>query len=239
MFKQNANNQSYFTVGNLECEYNTQKDTSKLEKIRVLKACKPLNDVRTTESLYTYPRLKQEEHVISFKRQKPHISHEVKPATKIIVNKPLIPNVNVNVTFELPNSKDDEKTESGFKLTISVYAIIVIAVCTFTVTLIIAIVVLYRRRNRRRSRRRNRNHDDLDADIQTDESSEMCTFFGSLSTRSSCDRNRPVLEVHRHSIHCDALEDIPPAYRQYTDYHQPIHTHIDLSYKSRKKGIFC
>ena len=232
-----SSNQSFFTVGNLECEYNSTISAKTLPKIRVLKACRPVNPSPTTVPRKTYETVTQLEHVINWNRQRPFTFG--RPTEKVPVVGPILRNVNVNVTVELPNiNMKESKREDGLKFTLSVYAVIVIAVASVIVIIVIAVVIIFKRcHGRRRSLRPDYESDD-ECDTPR-ESTEMCTFFGSIS---SADRNRPVIEVHRHSIHLDTLDELPPAYRAWNENNtHPITTHIDLSYKSRKKslGIFC
>lgn len=233
-----SGNQSFFSVGNLECQYNSTASLHNLSKIRVLKACRSLNYIPTTRPVVTDLPLNQEENPMNYRQRNNPFA---KNPTKHVVL-PVVPNVNVNVTLEIPKgSNQPERPQDGLKFTLSVYAVIVIAVATVIVVIIIAIVVIAKR-CQGHSRSSRRHNDSLDMEDERGEhSNEMCTFFGSFSR---ADNNRPVIEVHRHSIHCDTLDELPPAYREFahTDYvNQPITTHIDLSYKPRKKnfGVFC
>ena len=246
-FKMSAN-QSFFQVGNLECEFNSIVPSKVLSKKRVLKACQRIDELPTAKPKNTNPTLSQREEIMNWERRKKKKVFEFPRSTvKIHIIKPV---VNVNFTFELPKisvkesknedgskNDDDLKKDDGLKFTLSVYAVIVIAVATVIVVIVIAVVVIAKRcqRKRRRSTKEYESDDDFDT---PKESTEMCTFFGSVA-RS--ERNRPVIEVHRHSIHCDTIEELPPAYRGMGNFTQPITTHIDLSYKSRKTGfgVFC
>lgn len=247
-----SGNRSFFTVGNLECQYNSRALPHNFSKIRVLKACTPLNQKPTSRTTKTIPPLNQKETIWKLRRQ-PHKPYDYnrnhKPTPRDVI--PVVPKVNVNLTLEIPKlNQRNDKSHDGLKFTLSVYAVIVIAVATVIVVIIIAIVVIAKRCHHSSSgsssgsrRRRNRHDSSMDSDDEErEERTEMCTFFGSFSRGAASDRNRPVIEVHRHSIHCDTLDELPPAYREYADYaNQPITTHIDLSYKPRKKsfGFFC
>ena len=245
-------NQSFFSVGNLECQFNATAIPHNLSKFRALKACTSLNQKSTNRPVVTDPSIKQNERILSW--EKPKFNHGGKGSTHNKNNGgfvgPYIPNVNVNVTVELPKIMNSAKENDGLKFTLSVYAVIVIAVATVIVVVIIAIVIIAKRcqgfRDGSGGSRRNRGSDMDDGYDRDDEgTNEMCTFFGSYqrgSNRGSS--NRPVIEVHRHSIHCDTLDELPPAYREFSTYeygHQPITTHIDLSYKPQRKtlGLFC
>lgn len=235
-----SGNQSFFSVGDLECQYNSTTIPQNLSKIRVLKACRPLNYKPTTRPLVTDPSLKQKENVMNWRRPNKPFEFGQKPTNHAVL--PVVPKVNVNVTVEIPKVDQAERPQDGLKFTLSVYAVIVIAVATVIVVIIIAVVVIAKRcQGNSSSNRRRRNDSLVDMeDEEREESNEMCTFFGSFSR---ADNNRPVIEVHRHSIHCETLDELPPAYREFThhDFNQPITTHIDLSYKPRKKnfGVFC
>jgi len=237
-FKLSAN-QSFFSVGNLQCQFNSTVIVQNLSKYRALKACTPLNQRPTTRPIVTDPSLKQKQRILSWQKNKPFGGLPSK--TSGFGRRPFIPNVNVNVTVELPKILGKEaKPQDGLKFTLSVYAVIVIAVATVIVVIIIAIVIIAKRCQGLEGGSNSQNNEtDLN---EREDSNEMCTFFGSYSRSNNS--NRPVIEVHRHSIHCDTLDELPPAYREFAahDYgHQPITTHIDLSYKPRKKtfGLFC
>lgn len=237
-----SSNQSYFSVGNLHCEFPSTTPPKNLAKERILKACTSVHykpTVRTTRKAQTF---KQKGRTIIWTHNRRVDFKKNKPTTKVHIEKPNIHNVNVNVTVEFPRKDDGQssnaKENDGLKFTLSVYAVIVIAVATIIVVIIIAVVVLVKRCQSRRRRRASSSVDESDDDYENhNETTEMCTFFGAVA-RS--ERNRPVIEVHRHSFHCDTIDELPPAYREFGDIMQPI-THIDLSYKPRKKnlGIFC
>lgn len=242
-FKLTAN-QSFFSVGHLECQFNATAIPQNLSKFRALKACTPLNQRPTSRPYVTNPSIKQNERILSWDRKKPNFNYGRKNPTKEqgYVG-PFVPKVNVNVTVELPKILEKQSTEDGLKFTLSVYAVIVIAVATVIVVIIIAIVIIAKRCQGLRNGGRATSEHDMD-DYEREDgaaANEMCTFFGSYSRPSNS--NRPVIEVHRHSIHCDTIDELPPAYREFAHGygHQPITTHIDLSYKPHKKsfGMFC
>ena len=247
-------NQSFFSVGNLECQFNATALPQNLSKFRALKACTPLNQRSTRRPVVTNPSIKQNERILSWDKPKFNHGSGGRGSSNHKNNGgfvgPFVPKVNVNVTVELPNSLNSRSGKGdGLKFTLSVYAVIVIAVATVIVVVIIAIVIIAKRcqglQDGSNGSGRNRDMDDS-YDREDDVTNEMCTFFGSYQRGGSNrgNSNRPVIEVHRHSIHCDTLDELPPAYREFGthDYgHQPITTHIDVSYKPQRKtlGMFC
>lgn len=248
-FKLTAN-QSFFSVGALECQFNSTAIPQDLSKFRALKACTSLDQKSTQRPVITDPSIKQKERILSW--EKPKFNHGGKgpgPRNNGGFVGPFVPNVNVNVTVELPKMSGDPKDGNGLKFTLSVYAVIVIAVATIIVVVIIAIVIIAKRCQgipNDSVRSRNTSEESYGRGGADDDGpNEMCTFFGSYQ-RSNQNSNRPVIEVHRHSIHCDTLEELPPAYREFGHEYighggHPITTHIDLSYKPQRKtlGLFC
>ena len=219
---------SYLSVGTLICHFtsNVNVDITPFKE-RSIAACTSVN-AKPTE----IPTFKATTHDFNGKE----VEGWLKPLETMaptFENHAGLPKVNFNLTLAIPNSDADK---DGLKLQLGKWAILSIAIMVVLVAIIIGVVCIVKRWQRSSSRASEFN-DDEDYEVNNQERTEMCTFFGAARN----ERNRPVIEVHRHSIHFDTLDELPPAYREYGDrsLQQPITTHIDLSYKSRRTGLFC
>lgn len=239
---------SFFEIGDLQCHFKAGNSKAPISEDRVLRACTPVNAPPTTQpAKRTELKEVQREHVLNWNRRKfnrlyPTSNPFNRPNSQRNNNVQNGNSVNVNFTV---NTKTGEKPpvekSKGLTVTMSMLAVICISAAVVIVWAIIAVIVIVKRRNRRRRRRR----DPMDSDSEEDyPQQEMCSFFSNLTKPRAA--SQPVIEVHRHSIHCDTLEALPPAYRNQYNYEldeygeyapQQITTHIDLSYKPRKKSL--
>ncbi|XP_065676676.1 contactin-associated protein-like 4 [Hydra vulgaris] len=219
-------NNSYLSVGALKCHFTNNVNELGSFKERSLAACLSVNAKPTelpTQKITT----------ANFNGKQVEGWLKTIESTSATLENSILQKVNFNLTLAIPSNDADK---DGLKLQLGKWAILSIAIMVVLVAIIIGVVCIVKRWQR--SSNRTEFDDDDEYQVSNQERTEMCTFFGAVARN---ERNRPVIEVHRHSIHFDTFDELPPAYREYGDrsLQQPITTHIDLSYKSRKSGFFC
>lgn len=230
LFKLSAN-ESFFTVGNLECQYNSTAVEENIAKERILKACILVNQpvverANTTLRPTVKRKVTKSDLRTDFAFNKPTVIPTVVP-----------PLVHVQKVVE-PTSRIVEGLKSSVNVTMTINVVVALCV-TVGVIAILAFVYFMYRLYIRRLEARSRHPD---AEVDEYEESQWTCFSPSSSSRYASNQKTTYVHynvtqtphTHVEDIDEDELDGLQGHSRRRGDLINNT-LHMELNYKRRKK----